>query len=394
MPNINPQILQEAINAVHKHGSVSSAAKELGVPRKTMSGRYNKAKDLGYSPGGPILSIDQEIVVDAKLKRLAQEKRETEKKYQALLKVLEKKEHQLTEYEAFGSLVDDDLGADPIKVIVKTKKSESTAILPLSDIHYEELVDPATINNLNKHNPQISTERFNKYFENAVRLIEMSRSNTEINTLVLWLGGDLINGYIHEEMVETNSMSPPDACIKVFSLIITGIDFLLEHSKAKEIIVPTSVGNHARTTEKRRVATNVQNSYEWILYNFLAKHYENNDRVKFKLSRGYFNILDVYGYKIRFHHGENVRYHGGVGGLTIPLNKAVKAWNEAHKVDLDVLGHWHQLTFSKKFIVNGSMVGYNAYAESIKAEFERPQQAFFLMHPRYGKTIQTPIFVD
>lgn len=389
------QKLQEAVDAVKQHGSITNAANALAIPRKTLSGRYNKAIDLGYSPGGPALSIDQEIAVDSKLKRLAQEKRETEKKYQALLKVLEKKDHVLSEYEAVASLIDDDLGADPIRVTTKTKKkSESTVVLPLSDIHYEELVDPATINNLNKHNPQISTERFNKYFENAVRLIDMSRSNTEINTLILWLGGDFINGYIHEEMVETNAMSPPDACIKVFSLIIAGIDFLIEHAKVEEIIVPTSVGNHARTTEKRRVATNVQNSYEWILYNFLAKHYEDNEQVRFKLSRGYHNIVDVYGYKIRFHHGENVRYQGGVGGLTIPLNKAIKAWNEANQVDLDVIGHWHQLTFNKKFIVNGSIVGYNAYAESIKAEFERPQQAFFLMHPRYGKTIQAPIFVD
>ena len=40
---------------------------------------------------------------------------------------------------------------------------------------------------------------------------------------------------------------------------------------------------------------------------------------------------------------------------------------------------------------NGSLIGYNAYAMSIKADYEKPSQTFFLIHPRYGKTIVAPI---
>ncbi|KKL16567.1 hypothetical protein LCGC14_2494280, partial [marine sediment metagenome] len=74
MSKADPTLLQEAINAVQKHGSVTNAAEKLGIPRQTLSGRYNKAKDLGLTAGGPVFSVDQEIAVDAQLKRMAQEK--------------------------------------------------------------------------------------------------------------------------------------------------------------------------------------------------------------------------------------------------------------------------------------------------------------------------------
>ena len=394
MAKINPAELQEAINAVHKYGSVSNAAKKLGVPRKTLSGRYNKAKDLGYAPGGPVLSVDEEIAVDTRLKRMAQEKRDVERKYKEVLQLLEQKDKELEEFGSFKNLIDL-ASTEPIEVKQKSHTgSEVTPVLCFSDLHYEEYVDPRTINDLNAYNIDIAKYRSNKFFENSIKLIEMCRSKSDIKTLVLWLGGDMINGYIHEEYQETNLLSPIESSIEVFGLLISGIDYLLENSGCEELIIVENVGNHGRTTKERRISTNVQTSYEWLIYNFIAKHYEKDKRVKFKFTRGYFNLLDVYGYTIRFHHGENCRYGGGVGGLTIPLNKAIAMWNQSKKADIDVLGHWHQRMCHKDFVVNGSIIGYNPYAMSIKAQFEKPQQSFFLVHPKWGKTVEAPIFLD
>jgi hypothetical protein len=43
--------------------------------------------------------------------------------------------------------------------------------------------------------------------------------------------------------------------------------------------------------------------------------------------------------------------------------------------------------------VNGSVIGFNAYAMSIKATPEPPQQFFHLLDSRRGKTAQCPIWV-
>lgn len=385
--------LQKAIDAVNKFGSITEASKQLKIPRKTLSSQYNKALDKGYVSGAPMLSPEQEIGLDSKLKTVAREKRDLQKKYEELLKLFEDQSGQINTIELFSKNIDL-IQHEKIKIAAEGKPSESTAIILCSDLHYEETVDPRTVDGLNEYNITIAKERFNKVFQNGLKLVEMCRSKSNINNLVLWLGGDFINGYIHPEFIENNGMSPIEASIAVYKLCVSAIDFLVENGKFEKITVVTSVGNHSRTTEKSRIATCVENNFEWLIYNFLVSHYEKSEVVQFKLSRGYFNYLEVYGYLIRFHHGDYVRYAGGVGGIGIPLNKAIHMWNEAKSVYLDVLGHWHQHLCGKNYIVNGSIIGYNAYAQSIKASFEKPQQTFFLMHPRYGKTICCPIFVE
>jgi hypothetical protein len=46
--------------------------------------------------------------------------------------------------------------------------------------------------------------------------------------------------------------------------------------------------------------------------------------------------------------------------------------------------------------VNGSLIGYNTYAQAIKAAFEEAQQQFFLIHARGGgqKSGVFPIWLD
>ena len=97
---------------------------------------------------------------------------------------------------------------------------------------------------------------------------------------------------------------------------------------------------------------------------------------------------------IRFHHGHAIRYAGGVGGITIPVNKAIGQWQKMKNADVDCFGHWHQYMPLRNFVANGSMIGHNAFATSIKADFERPQQAFFLWDKKRKKTVQIPILFE
>jgi hypothetical protein len=91
-----------------------------------------------------------------------------------------------------------------------------------------------------------------------------------------------------------------------------------------------------------------------------------------------------------------VNYGGGVGGLTIPLNKAIAQWDRAMKADLTLVHHFHQRFDGGHFLVNGSLIGYNTYAQAIKAAFEEAQQQFFLIHARGGgqKSGVFPIWLD
>ena len=88
-------------------------------------------------------------------------------------------------------------------------------------------------------------------------------------------------------------------------------------------------------------------------------------------------------------------YGGGIGGLTIPINKAISQWNKNRNVQLDCLGHFHQFHDGGNFVVNSSLIGFSPYAISVKGAYERPTQTFFLINGRYlEKTCTTKIFLE
>ena len=225
----------------------------------------------------------------------------------------------------------------------------------------------------------------------------MCRTQSKIDTLVLALLGDFISGWIHPDLIESSLLTPPEALLKVFELLVGGLKFLVDSGNFKELIIVGACGNHGRITNKPRYKQRVKKSYEYLLYEFLARYFANtpyNKVLKFKLPKGYFNWLTVYNKDIRFHHGDSVRYQGGIGGIHIPLRKAISQWNKAKHADLDVLGHWHTREASEDYVINGSLIGYNEFAEAIKADFRKPQQSFFLIHPSYGKTGEFAIALE
>jgi hypothetical protein len=274
--------------------------------------------------------------------------------------------------------------------VPENDRSEAVAVALASDWHVEETVAAESVNGLNEFNLEVADHRVRKFFRGVIRLTEIERGGAEISTCVLWLGGDLMTGFIHEELAETNGLTPTQTLLWLQDRLIAGIEMLAENFD--QVLVVTSYGNHGRTTKKSRHATGAQNSYEWMLYKLLEGRTPRN--VAWQIGESYHNLVEVFGRLLRFHHGDDLKYQGGVGGLTIPVEKAIAAWNKSPlKADLDVFGHWHTQIQSPKFCANGSLIGYNAYALSIKAPFEAPQQTFFLFDKQRGRTMTTPIIL-
>jgi len=311
---------------------------------------------------------------------------EKEKEVQRLLGIIDEQDKQL---EVALAIAAADVHAAKIPAIKTGVGGEAIACAIASDWHVEETVDPETVNGLNEYNLDIARKRIQIFFQKVVRLTEIQRSGTKIDTLVLAMLGDMMTGYIHEELRETNGLSPTETILWLQDEITGGLKLLEKHFS--RIVIPCSWGNHGRNTIKPRHATGAKNSYEWMLYHILRKQLP---QFEWKIANGYHNYLDVDGRIIRFHHGDDLKYQGGVGGLTIPVEKAISQWNKAIKADLDVFGHWHQGQQNPKWISNPSMIGHNAYAIAIKAGFEPPSQTYFLMDKKRGRTITAPIYLD
>ena len=129
------------------------------------------------------------------------------------------------------------------------------------------------------------------------------------------------------------------------------------------------------------------------MYYNLAQRFSTNKRVQFIINEGALTYVDILNTKVRFIHGFQISFGGGIGGVTVPLLKAIAGWDRGIKADITVLGHFHQYQSGSNYCMNGSMIGYSAYAQHIKASPEPPQQAFFLIDKDYGKTVSAPIIL-
>lgn len=273
---------------------------------------------------------------------------------------------------------------------------EGCAVLLFSDIHPEEVVTPEAVSGLNEFSPDIARDRIGRLIQGVRWALETVRAGKgkggyNVREFILALLGDLISNSIHEDLAESNALGPADAVNFVFDLIQSVIDALLQDKQLERILIPCCMGNHDRTSERNRHQTKAETSLATIIYHNLKRMYKAEPRVQFDIARGSLLYTEVYGKNIRWTHGDDIRYNGGVGGLTIPMRKAIDSWNRSVDAALTCCGHWHQKLDHSDFVVNGSIIGYTAYAQAIKARYEPAQQAFFVIDPEFGKRFFTGI---
>lgn len=367
--------------------SDAEIGKEVGLSRHKV--RHLREKLVTLEKKLP--TIQEEVQADRDIRKLKMESNHSDKKNKVLLDTIDVLEGEL---QAALSITKGATSHE-IKVVASPAKSEATAVWLASDWHVGEKVTFGQTNGINQYNPTIAKARAEAYFKNALRLTDMSAKEVTIKTVVLALLGDFITGHLHLEAVETNYMAPVEETLFAQELIISGIEYVLKNSKY-DMVIPCHSGNHGRTSKFAHFGSENGHSLEFFMYNSIANYFRNEKRVKISIAEGSHSYLDIYGYVVRFLHGHDVKFGGGVGGLSIPLNKSIAQWNKARPAYVTCLGHFHQRLDGGEwsFVANGSLIGYNAFALSIKASAERPAQQFFLIDKVRGKTIVAPILLD
>ena len=275
----------------------------------------------------------KEAVEAVQLSRLQQEVRSLKSQKKSLAQYAETLEKKLDVVTSLRDTIDTYI----IHPKTGRTKSEAAALMVASDWHVEEIVIPQHVSGLNEYSPEIARVCAERFFTTGRKMIDMFNRDIQIKTLVLALLGDFFTGSIHEENAEGNAMRPMEACLFAQQLIASGIEYLLQRNGLK-IVVVCAVGNHSRITAKIYNANEHGHSLEYYMYHNLAAHFRSNPRIRFIIPEGYHSYVDVLGTMIRFHHGHSVRYQGGVGGLYIPMNKAIAQWDKAVKADISVCG--------------------------------------------------------
>lgn len=330
-----------------------------------------------------LLSEDTDLAIKYRKKDL--EVKQIKNAYRKLLDKYDEKEQQ---NDLLLGLQNESDVFPEIKQITKDTKGTTTAIALLGDVHAEENVERDVVLGINEYNPDICRQRMDKYFQELLKIVNHKRKNYKIDTLILGLLGDMISGYIHEDLQESNFMSPTEAVMFVKELLVSGIKFLADNGEFSKIVIPCAKGNHGRTTKKKRFSTAYKNSYEWMMYHDLKqtfKSFEGYEHVEFVIPKSEFTYVESFDKKLLFSHGDHFGFAGGVGGFQVPLRRWALNQQMVQHFDMAFIGHWHQvLNPTENVWVNGSVVGHTPYAVGKSIQPATPAQLLVLQHQKYG----------
>ena len=275
------------------------------------------------------------------------------------------------------------------------KQKAATLVVMLSDTHFDEVVLPEEVEGLNAYNREIGTLRLEKWAQNVVKMARHYLAGMKYDGCVLILGGDIFSGDIHEELAQTNEDTMIGSLLYWSEQIASAINLLaVEFGK---VHVASVVGNHGRTTRKPRAKMRAKTNFDWLLAKMLERHFVKDKKVTFNIPEGSDAFVSIYGHGQLITHGDQTNGGGGIGGIYPPImrlraRKAQRYLATGQNFTTLWMGHWHQYLPSPSLVVNGSMKGVDEYAFISNFGYEVPQQAFAIVTPEHGITLQAPIF--
>ena len=318
------------------------------------------------------------------------------------IKGLEKKNKRLlTELEELNEIYEQALQLQqatevqvPKLTFDKRINSSAIPIIQYSDWHVEERIESRITHGMNEFNPQIAEKRVKKLGENTLKLIKKERQDTKIGQVMICLGGDFINNYLHEHDVQMNFMSPIEATVFAKGLIKELLLTLAKYGNLKKITVMCIRGNHPRLTKKMQSSNDYKMNLEALIYYMLRQ--ELSDPIfEWFIPESELGYVEVGGKVIRCFHGHQVNYQGGIGDITVPVNKAIMKWDKTQKADWNLMHHFHSYWMpTRNCSLNGSLCGWNSYAVSKGFQYEPPLQVFHLLDSKRGFTMRAPIYCE
>ena len=274
----------------------------------------------------------------------------------------------------------------------KRKAGTRYAVALFSDAHIEETVKSASVMGLNEYNVKIAKKRIEKYFANLVSCLNTDK----VEYLLFASLGDTISGFIHEELSQTNELTPLEATFEAQNLIYNGLKYICDNTELKRIKFVGIVGNHSRVTNKIQHSNGYKMSYEWLMYKNIQKQAELEGLpIEFDIPESEMAIEDTSdGKRFLFIHGFQIKGSGNgtVCGIYPSLGRLSLKYGKVYKQDKIYLGHFHSCISIPNAVVNGSIIGYNSYALTNGFAYEEPAQMYELYDTNIGQLLTRQIY--
>lgn len=387
--------LVQFLKLVDELGSAAAAGRHLGLAGSTARQRVIEARARKLTADSPV--VDEQAKLRVKIEHLQAELKNSQR--------VNLDEAAIRE-TIFGLSKHNPTPPSWVLGVGKKAHAAETPMTIWSDWHWGEVVKPEEVGGANEYNNEIARRRVEHLVSKTIDLCKNHHGDTSkpmterYPGIVVMLGGDMITGDIHEELMATNDRTPFEAINELTDVIAAALSIIAD--EFGRVFVPCVVGNHGRSTRKPRMKGRVNTSLEWVIYTNLERYFKNDKRFQFYVapeSDAYFRVFNT---RFLLTHGDSLGVKGGdgiIGAIGPIMRGSLKtSKSEAHigrAHDYVVMGHWHQTLWLPGAIVNNCLKGYDEYARlALRAPFSLPSQSLWFVHPVYGITARWEVLLE
>lgn len=382
---ITAEQAREAHEALIAHGgNHTRAARSLGLPRSTFQNRLDAAGRAERAPPPAHAPVTRDVEMDNLRRQLreAQATQSMERWAQSI--VLSMDEQARARRPAEWTTAE--TGRSPAGI----------PTLLLSDLHWGEVVLPEEVMHANAYNLAIASQRLRRVVDKTKALLR-EHVVGDYPGIVVCLGGDMVSGVIHDELEQTNDGTIMQQALDLYEHLLAAILALAD--EFGKVHVPCVTGNHGRSNRKWAAKRRATLSYEWLVYQFLARATAGDDRITWQIPDAPDANYDLLGTRYRLTHGDGFKGGDGIIGPIGPVTRGTlkrgrMAQAMQHPFDVLLLGHWHTLIWGANYVVNSTLKGFDEFAMSLSITPEPPAQALWLTTAKHGRTILLPVYAE
>lgn len=383
-----------AVEAVQRNdGNQCAAALELDIPRGTLQHRLRIAERLS-----PKDKKRDAVETQTKIRVLEGQVRSLQKDLERAQQ--SRLEEQEIERKIFGLARTQ---IEPPDWIVKQRRGKSGSGVPSviwSDEHFGETVKPEEVNGVNEYNLAIADRRVRRRVERTIDLAKNHMTAADYPGIVVNALGDHVSGEIHAELERTNEEDPYPVIEWAVSRMVWGLNaFADAFGKVYYVGVP---GNHGRMDRKPQTRGRATRNADWLIHRMVRMNLKDDKRFSWNIPISGDAHYRVFGHRYFATHGDALGTKGGdgiIGAIGPIMRGEIKTANSESQIgrayDTLVAGHWHQMLWLLRAIINNSLKGYDPFARfALRAPSSTPSQALWFTHAKWGITAKWEVFVD
>jgi transposase-like protein/predicted phosphodiesterase len=250
-------------------------------------------------------------------------------------------------------------------------------LIHVTDAHFNELIDI----DCNKYDFKVAAKRLKKLANRSIQDFH----NNNVTTIVVALGGDLINS---DRLLSEKMMCATNRSNATFLAIDLLNQFIMDLNQSGFNVSIVSVsGNESRKGDTWYSDDILaSDNYDMVIFNILKLMHENSQGIEFIKSNPVEAVINVKGNNILLIHGNHIKN----GNTQRQINELKGRYaDKGVIIDYVLMGHYHSAIISDLYARGASLCGANAYSEKQLNLSSRASQNIFIVGEDYidGKRI-------